>query len=169
MTRWFMDTEFDENGSTIKLISIGLVSQNTGFYACLSDGWREDDCNDWVKANVLPKLPPRTAVTQWKTRAEVAKALEYLLLRDGTPEIWAYYADYDWVAFCQLFGRMVDLPKGMPMYCRDLKQLMDSVGVVREQLPANESEHNAFADARWCREAWLCVNRLRETQVLVKG
>lgn len=41
------------------------------------------------------------------------------------PEFYAYYADYDWVAFCWLFGRMIDLPNGFPMYCIDLKQTMD--------------------------------------------
>lgn len=46
----------------------------------------------------------------------------------GTPvEFYAYYADYDWVVFCWLFGRMIDLPYGFPMYCIDLKQIMDKV------------------------------------------
>ncbi|WP_428743140.1 hypothetical protein [Tenacibaculum sp.] len=43
----------------------------------------------------------------------------------GKPEFYAYYADYDWVLFCWLFGRMVDLPNGFPMYCKDLKQMLD--------------------------------------------
>lgn len=43
----------------------------------------------------------------------------------GEPEFYAYYADYDWVVFCSLFGRMIDLPKGFPMYCKDLKQMLD--------------------------------------------
>ena len=41
------------------------------------------------------------------------------------PEFYAYYADYDWVVFCWLFGNMMSLPKGFPMYCRDLKQMLD--------------------------------------------
>jgi hypothetical protein len=41
------------------------------------------------------------------------------------PEFYAYYANYDWVAFCWLFGRMNELPKGFPKYCRDLKQILD--------------------------------------------
>lgn len=41
------------------------------------------------------------------------------------PEFYAYYADYDWVVFCWLFGKMIDLPKGFPMYCIDLKQILD--------------------------------------------
>jgi hypothetical protein len=45
---------------------------------------------------------------------------------DATPkEFYAYYADYDWVAFCWLFGKMVDLPNGFPMHCTDLKQTFD--------------------------------------------
>ena len=40
-------------------------------------------------------------------------------------EIYGYYSDYDWVLFCSLFGKMIDLPKGFPMYCKDLKQLLD--------------------------------------------
>lgn len=41
------------------------------------------------------------------------------------PEFYAYFADYDWVVFCWLFGRMLDLPKNFPYYCRDLKQMLD--------------------------------------------
>lgn len=40
-------------------------------------------------------------------------------------EFYGYYCDYDWVAFCALFGKMIDLPKGFPMYCKDLKQMLD--------------------------------------------
>jgi hypothetical protein len=40
-------------------------------------------------------------------------------------EFYGYYADYDWVAFCWLFGKMIDLPKGFPTYCVDLKQILD--------------------------------------------
>jgi len=42
------------------------------------------------------------------------------------PKFYAYFADYDWVAFCWLFGKMMDLPNGFPMYCRDLKQEFDN-------------------------------------------
>lgn len=50
------------------------------------------------------------------------------------PQFYAYYTDYDWVAFCWLFGKMIDLPKGFPMYCIDLKQELDRV----EQILLNE-------------------------------
>ena len=50
--------------------------------------------------------------------------------QEATPEFYAYYADYDWVVFCWLFGRMIDLPEGFPMYCRDLKQMLDDKPLV---------------------------------------
>jgi len=40
-------------------------------------------------------------------------------------QFYGYYSDYDWVVFCWLFGRMIDLPKGFPMYCIDKKQQLD--------------------------------------------
>lgn len=60
----------------------------------------------------------------------------------------SHNCSYDWVAFCQLFGRMMDLPKGFPMWCRDLKQLSEDKGSPRH--PEQKSgEHNALEDARW--------------------
>lgn len=44
---------------------------------------------------------------------------------DQTPEFFGYFADYDWVVFCWLFGKMIDLPEGFPYYCKDLKQMLD--------------------------------------------
>jgi hypothetical protein len=71
------------------------------------------------------------------------------------PEVWGYFADYDWVALCQLYGRMVDLPKGFPFWCRDLKQLMNERGIEKADLPPEDptTEHDALADARWIRAA----------------
>lgn len=39
-------------------------------------------------------------------------------------EFYADYCSYDWVVFCWLFGKMIDLPKGFPMYCNDIQQLL---------------------------------------------
>lgn len=74
---------------------------------------------------------------------------------------YAYYADYDWVAFCWLFGKMIELPKGFPKYCNDLKQIFDEKQnylkgeaqyidlKLHTHCPQPENEHNALADARW--------------------
>ncbi len=92
----------------------------------------------------------------------------------GKPEFYAYFADYDWVAFCWLFGKMIDLPDGWPQYCKDLKQELDTIvdamhlerpSISKEQClkelksldfkyskliyPKQTNEHNALADAKW--------------------
>jgi hypothetical protein len=40
-------------------------------------------------------------------------------------QFYSYFGSYDWVAFCWLFGKMINLPKHLPRYCRDLKQILD--------------------------------------------
>jgi hypothetical protein len=65
----------------------------------------------------------------------------------------SHNCSYDWVVLCQLFGTMMDLPKGWPMYCRDVKQLADSLG--NPKLPDQKTaEHHALSDAVWTQEAW---------------
>lgn len=148
MKYWF-DTEFLEDGKTIDLISIGIVAEDgREYYAETLNAKTLADSTDWLRANVLPHLKGGAAE---KGRADLS--YEIVRFMGQKPEIWAYYADYDWVALCQIYGRMIDLPKGWPMFCRDVKQLCVSLG--DPKLPKQASaEHNALADARWTKEAW---------------
>jgi hypothetical protein len=144
MKFWF-DTEFIEDGKRIDLLSIGVVSEDGRAYYAEPLEARIDTANAWVKENVLVFL-----TGDKKLRSQIA--VELIEFMGEKPEIWAYYADYDWVALCQLFGTMMDLPQGWPMYCRDVKQLCDSLG--NPTLPAQTSqEHHALSDAIWTREA----------------
>lgn len=145
--RFWFDTEFLENGRTIELISIGVVSEDGREYYAETPLSRSLASSDpWLVKNVLPHL--KAATTDRKQIAD-----DLIRFFGEKPEVWAYYADYDWVALCQLYGRMIDLPKGWPMFCRDVKQLADSKG--NPKLPEQASaEHDALADARWARDAW---------------
>lgn len=154
MKYWF-DTEFLEDGRTIELLSIGIVAEDgRTFYAesHLAGDWSRhpEHCHDdWLRKNVIPHLKGYPYVCG---RENLKLSIRGFCDPEvyGPPEFWAYYADYDWVVFCQLFGRMIDLPKGFPMYCRDLKQWMDQLGVSRDALPAqSEKAHHALADAEW--------------------
>lgn len=71
---------------------------------------------------------------KWDDRFSFIEDIVEFAYKNGEQkhEFYAYYGDYDWVVFCQLFGRMIDLPKGFPMYCKDLKQTLDEV--VREKI-----------------------------------
>ena len=72
------------------------------------------------------------------------------------PVFYGYYADYDWVVFAQLFGNMISLPTGFPMYCKDLKQYLDDLNIFNvtehPDYPKQEIKHNALEDARWNKE-----------------
>lgn len=146
--RFWFDTEFIEDGRTIDLMSIGVVAEDGRTYYAETDDWIPGKASPWVWANVIPHLQGGKAI---KPRDVIARELVEFM--GEKPEIWAYFADYDWVALCQLHGRMIDLPEGWPMYCRDVKQLCDSLG--NPALPAQTTtEHHALADALWTREAW---------------
>lgn len=68
---------------------------------------------------------------------------------DELPELWAYYGAYDHIALMQLWGKMINQPRFMPMYTHDLKQEMDRLGVESDAVPPPRNEHDALADARW--------------------
>lgn len=161
--RWFFDTEFHEDGRIIDLISIALINE-TGdkVYYAVSNEWDPSRCNEFVQQHVLPKLPKHDL---WRSRKKIAAEVKELLLADGDkPELWAYFADYDWVALCQLYGKMIDLPKGFPFWCRDLKQLMEFHDIKKDKLPKQpeDQEHDALLDAKWVRDGYLYIKALEE-------
>lgn len=153
--RFWFDTEFIEDGRTIDLISIGIVSEDgREFYAESADCDR-DKASDWVRENVFPYLTGPVM-----PRAEIARRIVAFVgaAPDKKPEFWGYFADYDWVALCQLFGTMMDLPRFWPMFCMDVKQLHVERG--KPTLTSPDGEHNALVDARWNKDVWAYLTGL---------
>lgn len=148
----FLDTEFIESGphKPIQLISLGMVSEAGHLFYAISSEFNEADASPWVRDNVLAHLGltmPRRSLP------DIAAAIREFAPPASHPEFWAYYADYDWVVFCQIFGTMMDLPDGYPKYCMDIKQLCVSMG--DPKLPKQyTAEHNALNDALWNKRAW---------------
>jgi hypothetical protein len=202
--KYYFDTEFIEDGKTIDLISIGIVAADGREYYAINEDCDFSKASDWVKENVIAKLPQRHPSPPWEAgssyqweqsklwkpkkqiKEEVALFLDCrhafsapipknwvekqywklpfvniynetkFVLKDGIPEpeFWANYSSYDWIVFCQLFGKMIDLPKGFPMYCNDIQQFAKSLG--NPELPKQDgAEHNALEDARWVKIAYL--------------
>jgi len=152
--KYFYDTEFIEDGKIIDLISIGIVAEDGREYYAISTEFDAEKASPWVVDNVFNTLPDRriTGSQLWKSRASIKHELLDFIGNDK-PKFWAYYADYDHVALCQLFGTMMDLPVGWPMYTKDIKQLCDLLG--NPKLPAQgQVEHNALEDARWNKKAY---------------
>lgn len=178
--KYFFDTEFIKDGTTIDLISIAIVCEDGRSMYLQNRDCKFTNASDWVWRNVFPSLsefnmsgrPACSAKSlsgfdykstgkcwsdncPWRNRYEIKDAvLEFCSVEKyGNPEFWGYYADYDWVVFCQLFGTMMQLPKGFPMYCRDVKKLCDELG--NPPLPEQgKGEHNALSDALWNKAAY---------------
>ena len=148
--KYFIDTEFIEYPHTIDLISIAIVSESGDEYYAVSSEFDESKASDWVKDNVLPTLDSGVCKSKLIIKNDI---LEFI--GNGKPEFWGYFADYDWVVFCWLFGTMMDLPKGWPMYCKDLKQVYDEKGIMAiPQFLIYDERHNALEDARWNRDLY---------------
>lgn len=182
--KWFIDTEFSERGAKhpIELISIALVSEKGHAIYLVSNEFDEGACNEWVKEHVLPKLDDKRlslenirksilTFVEYHEHAEhgprdvVDAFVEKISPRPRpAPEFWGYFVSYDWVVFCQIFGRMVDLPKGWPQFARDVRQLMDEYEIKKDQLPPMDKDaaHDALYDARWTREAYMRCRQIAE-------
>ena len=77
-----------------------------------------------------------------------------------SPEFYGYYSASDWVAFYQLFGKMIDLPKGFPMFAFDIQQQIEEYKIDKEQLLKEipqVNSHNALQDSIWNYNAYKWI------------
>jgi hypothetical protein len=140
--------------------------------------------HEWLMGNVVPHLPLKAATDYWQPFEPPSSArgdkgrfdldpndnriMPRRMLRNavrefvtesarfGQVELWADYGAYDHVVLAQLFGRMLNLPAGFPMYTHDLRQEIDRRGAGAADLPAQDAAtaHDALADARWVRDTY---------------
>lgn len=156
--RYFYDTEFLDNGVTVDLISIGIVAEDgREYYAVNKDAdWDAITKHEWLQANVVNQLPPKN---EWLSKEMIKWEVEDFLLGGKTlPELWADFAAYDHIVLSQLFGKMLDLPRGIPMFTNDLRTFIYRNRGNREylaQLPLqNSGLHDALEDARHLKNQW---------------
>lgn len=158
--RIFYDLEFHEDGITIDPISVGMVTEDGDEYYAVNADMDADRIarNPWLMENVVPALPfwPIRPVSivfgtehpDVKRKATIALEVRDFILSQPDPELWAWYGAYDHVALAQLWGRMIDLPDGIPMWTNDLRQEAHRLG--NPDLPEQPGAgvHNALEDAR---------------------
>ncbi len=158
--RFFYDCEFIEDGVLIDLVSIGVVDERGREFYAVSAEFDAGRAGPWVRAHVLPQLPPPSDPA-WRSRAAIREDLLRFLTADGTRvELWAWYAAYDHVALAQLWGPMPALPPELPRFTRELRQRWDDVG--RPKLPSSPPDaHDALADARHNLLRWRAIEQHR--------
>ena len=151
--KYFLDTEFIEDGKTIDLMSIGIVREDGKTYYAESFECDLNKASQWVQDNVIPHLKGKQFIKQRKT---IKQDILNFVKGDEHIEFWGYFAAYDWVVFCQLFGRMIDLPADFPFYCNDFKQVMHEHNIKKEDLNIiNQQEHNALSDAQELQDMYI--------------
>lgn len=164
---YFIDTEFFEDGPSkpIQLISIGIVSEEGKEFYIENQDVDLNTVSDWLKTNVVPHLFRTTQKIQGKAFKEgeafgvlphkdIGPAVMKFIGMDPKPLFWGYFADYDWVVFCQLFGSMINLPPTFPNLCFDMKQEMRRLNLSKPILKMTGPAHNALADAHWHKDLW---------------
>jgi hypothetical protein len=164
--RYFYDCEFIEDGRTIDLVSIGVVDEHGREFYAISTEFDPSAAVPWVKRHVLDRLPS-PGHPAWKSRARIRDDLYAFLVEPlngivtngpkvggaDAIELWAWFAAYDHVVLAQLWGRMPDLPREIPRFTKDLRQLWDERG--RPTLPQSvEQRHDALVDARHNLARW---------------
>lgn len=161
--RYFYDCEFIEDGRTIDLVSIGVVDENGREFYAISTEFDGTRATPWVRRNVLDRLPS-PGDPAWKSRERIREELyEFLVepIRGRTGEqldLWAWFAAYDHVVLAQLWGAMPALPRAIPRFTKDLRQLWDDKG--RPPLPDAEADrHDALVDARHNLARWNAMTK----------
>jgi hypothetical protein len=161
--RFFYDCEFIEDGRTIDLVSIGIVDETGREFYAVSTEFDASRAIDWVKRNVLGKLPP-PADPAWRSLERIrADLLAYLLAPCEPIELWAWMAAYDHVALCQLWGDMRALPRPIPRFTHELRQRWEYAGSP-ELPPAPPDRHDALADARHNLARWRALTEVNQNR-----
>jgi hypothetical protein len=159
--RYFYDCEFIEDGRLIDLVSIGVVDEHGREFYAVSTEFDDSRALPWVRRNVLDKLPS-PADRAWRSRERIRDDLHAFLTEPLGPgdemELWAWFAAYDHVALAQLWGAMPALPREIPRFTKDLRQLWDDLR--RPSLPSATGRHDALVDARHNLARWRVMEAI---------
>lgn len=147
--RYWFDTEFQDDGRHIALISIGVVAEDGREYYAVSSDYDPSRATDWLRLNVLPQL----GAAKRKPRQLIQQELQTFFSLAPPPEFWAYCGEYDWIVLRQLFGTLTDWPEGWPYLAMDIEQWRLQLGAPLFP-PQQAGLHNAIADARHTQACW---------------
>ena len=159
--RVFFDTEFTELGIDPRLISIGLISEDGQheFYAELSDTYAIEDCGDFARLAVIPKL---TGAEVRMSLVELGDRLYAWLTAFGEPITLATDSlAWDWPWIQEIFydrawpDNVAPAPETVgqtPEFARAVE-----AAVTQQRL----RRHHALDDAKANRFAWIAVDDQR--------
>lgn len=149
---------------TVEPISIGIKAEDgREYYAVWRDApWHLIKRNDWLMENVVPSLPRlagdqrnhapaswlfNMAAREVKPARQIAGEVAEFLQAIPDVDLWADFSAFDHVSLAWMWGKMINLPDGVPMYTNDLRTRWQQLGrpLLSRQ---NIGGHNALEDAR---------------------
>lgn len=173
----YVDTEFIDDGSTLDLISVGMVrADGPAYYAVNADlNINKIARSDFLTINVWPQLPQVrgearlrsfSTLPGWassrvvlmkrlfdkdapevKMRRQIATEVAAYFNDVSAPRMWGWDCAYDRVVLGQLWGARVKTPPGVPWFMGDLRQ--EVCGRDIPGLPQQIIDrHHALANAR---------------------
>lgn len=177
IVRFFLDTEFNEHARKLAIdpISLALVAENPQqpeFYA-VSNEYDESKITPWIKDNVIIHLPPPdTRISNDTIRDGIAAYFaNFAKEKPDRIEIWASNGSTDNVVLANFFGGLMGLRQafhdaGLPSPV--FRELREVTRPTRTRHPKPENAHDALADARWTRDAFLASRqRLKKSQLFL--
>ena len=162
--RYWYDWEFDENGQTIKPISLGMVSEDARMLYLVNESYfRQMEKglvapNPWVIENVINKISKEDRALHGYSIDDFGPIIHKFISDNGKyrerseVELWGHFSAYDHVCLAQRFGSMINLPKPIPMYTNDdmtIRGLQEP-----SARPAEMPEHHALWDAKFQKLQW---------------
>lgn len=142
--RYYLDTEFMDDGRTIDLISIGIACEDGRTYYAECSYAIHHAFSPWINENVVPLLQGE------KYRKDhYTIATEVIDFCGEKPEFWAYVSAHDWIALTQLFGPLIDRPPTWPINCFDLyqeKRRLNCTNIPKQASPKHHAINDAIYD-----------------------
>jgi len=157
----------------VGLLSIGMVREDgKEYYAIHKDAYIIQAAaeNWWLNTNVLKYFPLEQPIDSkapsWdqfhpdykhvKNKDKIAIEVANFIREVPSPSLWAWFAAYDHLMLSQLYGRMLDIPNGIPQRTNDVAQEAERLKV-RVPSVTDSRRHLALDDAREVkfRREWL--------------
>ena len=153
----FFDTEFSDLGVDPRLISIGLVSEDgeRTFYAELSDTYKPNDCGEFARLAVLPKLEGGDALMSLH---ELGERLVNWLQAFGEPVTLATDSlAWDWPWIHEIFGELGTWPDNLDRRPQILRQETEFNLAVEQVFSGGLRRHHSLDDAKANRLGWIAA------------
>jgi len=166
--KYFLNTEYIDEGVTLDVISIGISAEDGREYYVISTEFDPSHANEMVRTAVLPVLEPRDSGL-WKPLRQIRDELAAFASGDD-PEFWTWGGGaFDWLAILSIFGTSENFPDGWPYTPFDLAQWIRQLGLESgdPRIPKHPGRaHHALADARYNKLGYEFLARYQREWIL---